>query len=69
MRTSNILSAGQECKTPRGVPGICMAVDDCIPISILFRKEQTTQEELQFLEESECDSETLVSTKCLSKEN
>ncbi|XP_018794967.1 PREDICTED: serine protease easter-like [Bactrocera latifrons] len=48
--------AGQVCKTPSGVPGICLDAADCLAIAILIRKDQSTQEEMEFLYKSRCDS-------------
>ncbi|XP_054084870.1 phenoloxidase-activating enzyme-like [Zeugodacus cucurbitae] len=59
-----------ECVAPKGAPGICMAPEDCIPISIIHRKDTQTQEDIKFLLDSACPTQdelyccpTVVSTE------
>ncbi|XP_014096200.3 phenoloxidase-activating factor 3 [Bactrocera oleae] len=47
-------ATGQVCKSPMGMPGICLDANDCLPIAKLYEKVQPTQEEMKFLDESRC---------------
>ncbi|XP_004535552.1 serine protease easter [Ceratitis capitata] len=44
----------QPCQTPHGVNGICTILESCPPVSAIYNAENSTQEMLQFLQDSEC---------------